>query len=92
MEYRVELNLDTHPLVREYFGEQLRSEQTEAWREGNRRLYDHYRALAPWLPERGKSISRGPRRDRRNRAVEDRIPCPDILEHFWNRAADHRRG
>jgi len=42
--------LDTHPLVREYFGEQLRSKQTEAWRECNRRLYHYYRALAPQLP------------------------------------------
>jgi hypothetical protein len=25
--------LDTHPLVREYFGEQLRSQQTEAWKD-----------------------------------------------------------
>ena len=24
--------LDTHPLVREYFGEQLRSQQTDAWK------------------------------------------------------------
>jgi predicted ATPase len=43
--------LDTHPLVREYFGEQLRSQQTEAWREGNRRLYHYYQALAPQLPD-----------------------------------------
>ena len=43
-------HLDTHPLVREYFGEQLRSQQTEGWKEGNRRLYDYYRALAPQLP------------------------------------------
>ena len=43
-------HLDTHPLVREYFGEQLRSQQTEGWKEGNRRLYHHYRALAPRLP------------------------------------------
>jgi hypothetical protein len=42
--------LDTHPLVREYFGEQLRSQQTEAWKECNRRLYHYYRALAPRLP------------------------------------------
>jgi serine/threonine protein kinase len=42
--------LDTHPLVREYFGEQLRSQYT-AWKEGNRRLYHHYRALAPHLPD-----------------------------------------
>ncbi|MBV8273869.1 MAG: protein kinase, partial [Verrucomicrobia bacterium] len=43
--------LDTHPLVREYFGEQLRGQHTEAWKEGNRRLYHHYRALAPRSPD-----------------------------------------
>ena len=43
--------LDAHPLVREYFGEQLRSQQTEAWKECNRRLYNHYRTLAPPLPD-----------------------------------------
>jgi predicted ATPase len=42
--------LDTHPLVREYFGEQLRSQQTEAWKECKRRLYHYYRMLAPQLP------------------------------------------
>jgi hypothetical protein len=40
--------LDTHPLVREYFGEQLRA--TAAWKECNRRLYEHYRAFAAQLP------------------------------------------
>jgi serine/threonine protein kinase len=43
--------VDTHPLVREYFGEQLRSQQPEAWKECNRRLYNYYRALAPQLPD-----------------------------------------
>jgi predicted ATPase len=43
-------HIDTHPLVREYFGEQLRSRQTDAWKEGNRRLYHYYRTLAPQLP------------------------------------------
>jgi serine/threonine protein kinase/predicted ATPase len=42
--------LDTHPLVREYFGEQLRSQRTDAWKECNRRLFDYYRTLAPHLP------------------------------------------
>jgi len=42
--------LDTHPLVREYFGEQLRSQQTDAWKECNRRLYHYYQTLAPQLP------------------------------------------
>ena len=42
--------LNAHPLVREYFGEQLRSQQTDAWKECNRRLYHYYRTLAPQLP------------------------------------------
>jgi hypothetical protein len=42
--------LDTHPLVREYFGEQLRSQQSDAWKECNRRLFHHYQTLAPQLP------------------------------------------
>ena len=42
--------LDAHPLVREYFGGQLRSQQTDAWKECNRRLYDYYRMLATQLP------------------------------------------
>jgi protein kinase-like protein/NACHT domain-containing protein len=43
--------IDTHPFVREYFGEQLRSQLTEAWEECNRRLYHYYLTLAPPLPE-----------------------------------------
>jgi hypothetical protein len=43
--------LDTHPLVREYFGEQLRSQRTGAWKECNRRLYHYYRTIAPQLPD-----------------------------------------
>jgi hypothetical protein len=42
--------LDTHPLVREYFGEQLRSQQTDAWKECNSRLFHYYQTLAPQLP------------------------------------------
>ena len=43
-------HLDAHPLVREYFGEQLRDWQADAWKECNRRLYHYYRTLAPQLP------------------------------------------
>jgi serine/threonine protein kinase len=43
-------DLDTHPLVREYFGEQLRSQRTDAWRECNRRLFNYYRKFAPQSP------------------------------------------
>jgi hypothetical protein len=42
--------LDTHPLVREYFGEQLRSQLRDAWKECNRRLFYYYQRLAPQLP------------------------------------------
>src|SRR5271163_2443452 len=44
-------HLDTHPLVREHYGEQLRSQRTEAWKECNKRLFDYYRTLAPQLPD-----------------------------------------
>jgi hypothetical protein len=37
--------------VREYFGDQLRGQGREAWPEGNRRLNQYYRVLAPELPE-----------------------------------------
>ena len=44
-------HLDSHPLVREHFGEQLQSQRAEAWKECNRRLYHYYRTLAPQMPE-----------------------------------------
>ncbi len=44
-------SLDTHPLVRAYFSEQLRCLRPEAWAEGHRRLYDYYRGLSPRLPD-----------------------------------------
>ena len=43
--------VDIHPLVREFFGEQLRGQLSEAWKEANRRLYHHFRAEAPQLPD-----------------------------------------
>jgi hypothetical protein len=48
--------LDTHPLVREYFGEQLRSQQVDAWKECNQRLFEHYRTIAPELPTSFKEM------------------------------------
>jgi serine/threonine protein kinase/predicted ATPase len=43
--------VDTHPLVREYYGDQLRGQRSDAWKECNKRLFNYYRALAPQLPE-----------------------------------------
>jgi len=35
--------LDAHPLVREYFGRQLRTKNPEAWRAAHGRLFEHLR-------------------------------------------------
>jgi hypothetical protein len=48
--------LDTHPLVRENFGEQLRSQRSGAWKECNKRLYHYYQALAPHLPNSFREV------------------------------------
>lgn len=34
-------SVDCHPLLREYFGRQLRTQQPEAWSTAHRRLYEH---------------------------------------------------
>jgi hypothetical protein len=33
--------MDAHPLLREYFGKQLRENNPDAWRAAHRRLYEH---------------------------------------------------
>ncbi|MDI1451401.1 hypothetical protein [Polyangium sp. 6x1] len=43
--------LDAHPLIREYFGEQLKREQPGVWQEGHRRLYKHLEKMAPQYPD-----------------------------------------
>jgi tetratricopeptide (TPR) repeat protein len=43
--------LDCHPLLREHFGEQLKEANLAAWREGNNRLYEWYKASAKELPD-----------------------------------------
>ncbi|MDQ1522232.1 MAG: hypothetical protein QOE47_156, partial [Pyrinomonadaceae bacterium] len=43
--------LDTHPLVREHFGQQLKLTCPDAWREGNNRLYEHLRDMTKEFPD-----------------------------------------
>ncbi len=38
-------NLDCHPLIREYFGGQLQTQQPQAWQQAHERLYGYYKAL-----------------------------------------------
>jgi len=37
--------LDAHPVVRQHFGRRLKEDAPDAFREANRRLYEHYKAL-----------------------------------------------
>jgi tetratricopeptide (TPR) repeat protein len=43
--------LDSHPLVREYFKQQLKRDNPDAWRAGNSRLYEHLRDTTKKFPE-----------------------------------------
>lgn len=43
--------LEAHPLVREYFGDELRRTNEAAWREGHRRLYEHLCDSVPHWPD-----------------------------------------
>jgi tetratricopeptide (TPR) repeat protein len=39
--------LDAHHLVREYFATQLQAHNADAWREGNRRLFEYFQQAVP---------------------------------------------
>ncbi|MDQ1592304.1 MAG: hypothetical protein QOG71_2931 [Pyrinomonadaceae bacterium] len=49
--------LDTHPLVREHFGHQLKQNHPAAWREGNSRLFDYLTSTAKELPNTVEDVS-----------------------------------
>ncbi|HTE19426.1 MAG TPA: tetratricopeptide repeat protein, partial [Armatimonadota bacterium] len=44
-------SLDTHPLIRDYFGERLRLQSPAAWRAGNERLYHYFTQGAEEFPQ-----------------------------------------
>ncbi len=44
-------NLDTHPLVRQYFGKRLSELRPESWRQAHVRLYEHFKAAAKERPD-----------------------------------------
>jgi len=43
--------LDCHPLIREYFGEKLKLNNPDAWKEAHSRLYEYYKSQAKEYPE-----------------------------------------
>ncbi len=44
--------LDAHPLIREYFAEQLKRKSPEAWRSAHGRLFEHLRDTTPYQPDK----------------------------------------
>jgi len=42
--------LDCHPLLREHFGEKLKTENIKTWQEAHGRLYEYYKSTAKELP------------------------------------------
>ena len=70
--------LDCHPLVREYFGDQLRSTAPAAWQEAHGRLYEHYKARAKEYPDTIEemaplyaAVAHGCQAGRHQKALED---------------------
>ncbi len=43
--------LDSHPLIKEHFGEKLKEDNPEAWKEAHSRLYEYYKTLAKEYPD-----------------------------------------
>jgi tetratricopeptide (TPR) repeat protein len=43
--------IDAHPLIREYFGKQLREHVPEAWRKAHSRLYEHLKDSVEHQPD-----------------------------------------
>ena len=46
-----EFDIDAHPLIREYFAEQLRTKHSEAFRAAHSRLFDHLCETTPHRPD-----------------------------------------
>jgi tetratricopeptide (TPR) repeat protein len=43
--------LDCHPLIREHFGDELKQNNTEAWKEAHYRLYEYFKNQAKEYPD-----------------------------------------
>ena len=43
--------LDCHPLIREYFGKQLKDNQSVAWKQAHKKLYEYYKAIPKTYPD-----------------------------------------
>ena len=87
--------LDCHPLIREHFGEKLKENNPEAWKEAHGRLYEYYKYQAKEFPYTIEemmplyaAVTHGCQAGRYQEAL-DEVYYPRILrrdEHFsWNK-------
>ena len=49
--------LDCHALIREHFGEKLKGDNPEAWKEAHNRLYEYYKTQAKEYPDTIEEMS-----------------------------------
>ncbi|MGB7000851.1 MAG: TIR domain-containing protein [Halobacteriota archaeon] len=49
--------LDCHPLIREHFGDELKENNTEAWKEAHYRLYEYFKNQAKEYPDTIEEMS-----------------------------------
>lgn len=49
--------IDTHPIIREHFGQRLHTENEAAWKEGHARLYAWYAASTKDLPDTAEEMA-----------------------------------
>ncbi|HKG46410.1 MAG TPA: DUF4062 domain-containing protein [Pyrinomonadaceae bacterium] len=49
--------LDAHPLIRDYFKRQLKTQRPNAWRKANERLYEHLKNVTKKFPETVEEMS-----------------------------------
>ena len=49
--------LDCHPLIREHFGDELKQNNSEAWKEAHHRLYDYFKNQAKEYPDTIEEMS-----------------------------------
>jgi tetratricopeptide (TPR) repeat protein len=87
--------LDTHPLVREHFGERLQGDYADAWREGHNRLFEHLKATAKEYPDTLEemaplyaAVAHGCQAGRHQEALDD--VCFERIWR-WNQAYSWRK-
>ena len=83
--------LDCHPLIQEHFGEKLKKDNPDAWKEAHSRLYEYYKNVAKELPDTieemaplYQAVAHGCEAGRHQEALDD-VYMPRILRgdtHF----------